>query len=224
MTLYQLFLAEDNSPELFAQTCRMHTLIPYSFLKYTMRVASPTAVMSAILDLFLAQPFGSRSLLQRMLGMAMGDGIAALQRGIGILEKRISTPPQGNSSDKRSSHHSGKMDIHPLLCRLNAFIASDEATKTMIREQAEAEGYDIIITISMIDAKVLLAGHRSSKASLKHNPLSTATNKGSGWFGRATGASTPHVTDLDMSNELVTRVFNGYAAWAKAIEDEVSSR
>lgn len=190
-----------------------------------MRVANPTAVMSAIFDLFLAQPFGARSLIQRMLGMAMGDGIAALQRGIETLENRISAPLRDSSSGKRS-HQSAKMDIHPLLCRLSAFVASDEETKTVIREQAKADGYDIIITICMIDPSVLFAGYRASqsgKTALKQNSLSTATNKGRGWFSRSTGASTPHVADLDMPNELIARVFNGYAAWAKAIEEGVSN-
>src|SRR5256714_11161820 len=32
-TIYHLFLAEDNSPELFAQAKKIHSLIPYSVLK-----------------------------------------------------------------------------------------------------------------------------------------------------------------------------------------------
>ncbi|KAG7139487.1 PX domain-containing protein like [Verticillium longisporum] len=56
-TIYHLFLAEDNSPELFAQAKRIHSLIPYTVMKNVIRIANPAAVMSGVLDIFLAQPF-----------------------------------------------------------------------------------------------------------------------------------------------------------------------
>jgi hypothetical protein len=65
-TLYQLFLAEGNFPELFAQFERIHSLAPYTLLKNVIRIANPAAVMSSVLDLFLTQPFRSQSLLQRI--------------------------------------------------------------------------------------------------------------------------------------------------------------
>ena len=52
-TLYHLFLAEDNSPELFAQFKRIHSLVPYGMLKNVIRIANPAAVMAGVLDLFL---------------------------------------------------------------------------------------------------------------------------------------------------------------------------
>ena len=53
-TIYHLFLAEDNSSELFAQGKRIHSLIPYSILKNVIRLANPATVMTGVLDLFLA--------------------------------------------------------------------------------------------------------------------------------------------------------------------------
>ncbi|KAG9731484.1 hypothetical protein KCU60_g12987, partial [Aureobasidium melanogenum] len=73
--IYHLFLAEDNSPELFAQAKRIHSLIPYTALKQVIRFANPAAVMAGVLDLFLAQPFGAKSLLQRIFSLALGDSI-----------------------------------------------------------------------------------------------------------------------------------------------------
>ena len=61
-TIYHLFLAEDNSPELLAQAKRIHSMMPYSALKQVIRFANPAMVMNGVLDLFLAQPFGARSL------------------------------------------------------------------------------------------------------------------------------------------------------------------
>ena len=84
-TIYHLFLAEDNSPELFAQAKRIHSLVPYTVLKNIVRFTNPAAVMSQVLDLFMAQPFGARSLLQRIFGMAIHDGISNIQKSIDVL-------------------------------------------------------------------------------------------------------------------------------------------
>ncbi|EHK98796.1 putative PX domain-containing protein [Glarea lozoyensis 74030] len=55
-TLYHLFLAEDNSPELFAQMKKIHSMIPYTLIKTAIRIANPAAVMASVLDIFLARP------------------------------------------------------------------------------------------------------------------------------------------------------------------------
>src|SRR6266480_182668 len=91
-TVYHLFLAEDNSPELFAQAKRIHSLIPYSILKNVIRIANPAAVMAGVLDLFLAQPFGARSLLQRIFSMTLSDGVKAHQKSIDALVLKIDDP------------------------------------------------------------------------------------------------------------------------------------
>jgi hypothetical protein len=49
--LYHLFLAEDNSPELFVQFRRIHSLVPYGMLKNVVRIANPAVVMVGVLDL-----------------------------------------------------------------------------------------------------------------------------------------------------------------------------
>src|SRR3954471_20007826 len=91
-TIYHLFLAEDNSPELFAQAKRIHSLIPYTIIKNVIRIANPAAVMSNLLDVFLAQPFGSRSLMQRLFSMTLNDGIRSFQKSIDSLAEKIGDP------------------------------------------------------------------------------------------------------------------------------------
>ncbi|KAF9892851.1 hypothetical protein FE257_000440 [Aspergillus nanangensis] len=126
-TLYHLFLAEDNSPELFAQFKRIHSLVPYKLLKNVIRIANPAAVMSGVLDLFLAQPFGSRSLLQRIFSMTLNDGIRAFQRSIDALAAKVDDP---------------------ILCqKLKAFAEADEEVKNEIRAESEAEDVDLIVSI-----------------------------------------------------------------------------
>ncbi|SPQ18082.1 e15c4462-7986-4fb6-94b7-4741f8145c86 [Thermothielavioides terrestris] len=126
-TIYHLFLAEDNSPELFAQAKRIHSLIPYTLMKNVIRVANPAAVMSSILDIFLAQPFGTRSLMQRIFSMTLNDGIKAFQRSIDALADKIGDPV--------------------FVEKLKAFTDAEEPIKQAIREEAASDDIDILVVI-----------------------------------------------------------------------------
>ena len=130
-TIYHLFLAEDNSPELFAQAKRIHSLLPYSLLKNVIRIANPAAVMSGVLDLFLAQPFGSRSLLQRILAMTLHDGIKSFQDSIDSLVAKI--------------------DDTVLTTKLKHFVDSDENTKNFLRNEATVDDVDLVVVILRAD-------------------------------------------------------------------------
>ncbi|KAH8593642.1 hypothetical protein B0O99DRAFT_515265 [Bisporella sp. PMI_857] len=126
-TIYHLFLAEDNSPELFAQAKSIHSMIPYTIVKNAIRFANPAVVMSKILDIFTAQPFGARSLLQRIFAFALNDGIRNFQRSIDALEAKIADP---------------------VLCqKLKQFIEGDEELKAAIRLESDNDQVDIIVAI-----------------------------------------------------------------------------
>lgn len=126
-TIYHIFLAEDNSPEVLAQAKRIHSMIPYAALKQVIRFANPAAVMSGVLDLFLAQPFGTRSLAQRIFGLALNDGIKSFQKSIDSLILKINDP---------------------ILCeKLKRFCNADEDTKNEIRSEAVADDIDLIVAI-----------------------------------------------------------------------------
>lgn len=126
-TIYHLFLAEDNSPELFAQARRIHSLIPYSIIKNVIRVANPAVVMSNILDIFLAQPFGARSLMQRIFSLTLNDGIRNFQRSIDSLSARIGDPV--------------------FVEKLKKYTDAPEEIKAAIREEAAADDVDIIVAV-----------------------------------------------------------------------------
>jgi len=130
-TIYHLFLAEDNSPELFAQAKRIHSLIPYTIMKNVIRVANPAAVMSNILDLFLAQPFGARSLMQRIFSLTLNDGIKNFQRSIDALAEKIGDPV--------------------FVEKLKKFTEEEEAVKFAIRDEAVSDELDIIVVILRSD-------------------------------------------------------------------------
>ncbi|EPE36382.1 PX [Glarea lozoyensis ATCC 20868] len=126
-TLYHLFLAEDNSPELFAQMKKIHSMIPYTLIKTAIRIANPAAVMASVLDIFLARPLGSKSLMQRIFSYTLNDGIRSYQKSVESLYNKIE---------------------EPVFCdKLKLFCYSDENTKNVIRNESETEGVDLIIAI-----------------------------------------------------------------------------
>ena len=126
-TIYHLFLAEDNSPELFAQAKRIHSLIPYSVLKQTIRFTNPALVMKAVLDIFLAQPFGSYSLMQRVFSFAINDGIKSIQKAVTSLKQKIDEPR--------------------LTEKIANYVNSSEAEKRELRREAQAEELDLVVVI-----------------------------------------------------------------------------
>jgi len=125
--IYHLFVAEDNSAELFSQAQRIHGLMPYSILKNILRFSNPMAMLRGILDLFLAQPFGQRSLLQRILSITLNDDIKKLQKNLDILKEKI-----GDDA----------------LCeKLKNYIFADVAIQDPIRQEAANGETDLITAI-----------------------------------------------------------------------------
>lgn len=129
--VYHLFLAEDNSADMFAQAKRIHSLVPYTVIKNVIRIANPAAVMSGILDIFLAQPFGARSLMQRMFSLALHDGIRSFQRSIDALDQKIDDPV--------------------FVEKIKKYTDATQDVKMEIRRQAEDEDLDIIVVILRSD-------------------------------------------------------------------------
>lgn len=64
-TIFQQLIAADSASETFASLKRLHGLMPYTVMKGILKVSNPVGMIRGILDLFTAQPFGGRSLLQR---------------------------------------------------------------------------------------------------------------------------------------------------------------
>lgn len=102
-------------------------MMPYTALKQVIRFANPAAVMSGVLDLFLAQPFGARSLAQRVFGLALNDGIKSFQKSIDSLTVKIGD--------------------HVLCEKLKHFCNANEDLKNEIRSEAAVEDIDLIVPI-----------------------------------------------------------------------------
>lgn len=130
-TIYHLFLAEDNSPELFTQAKRIHSLIPYTIIKNIIRIANPAAVMSSILDVFLAQPFGAKSLMQRIFSLALHDGIKSFQKSIDAVAAKIGD------------------DV--FVKKLKQYTDLEDHLKIAIREEAASEDVDLVVAVLRSD-------------------------------------------------------------------------
>jgi Domain of unknown function in PX-proteins (DUF3818) len=88
--------------------------------------------MAQVLDLFMAQPFGARSLLQRIFGMAIHDGINNVQKSIDILmTQKIKDP---------------------ILCeKIKQYVSADEEIKTTLKKEALEKKEDLVVTILQSD-------------------------------------------------------------------------
>lgn len=106
-------------------------MLPYTALKQVIRFANPAVVMNGVLDLFLAQPFGTRSLAQRVFGMALNDGIKAFQKSIDALVVKV--------------------DDDVFCEKLKSFTNADEDTKNNVRSEAVVDGVELVVAILKSD-------------------------------------------------------------------------
>ncbi|KAH3676233.1 hypothetical protein WICPIJ_009193 [Wickerhamomyces pijperi] len=88
-TIYQMFLANDNSAELFSQVKRLHKLIPYSLMYQILKYTNPMLIMKSMIELLMANPFGGKSLLQTIFYSVLSDDIKTQEHEIAELESKI---------------------------------------------------------------------------------------------------------------------------------------
>lgn len=87
--------------------------------------------MSSILDVFLAQPFGTKSLMQRIFSLALNDGIKSFQKSIDAVADKI--------------------DDDVFVEKLKKYSEAEEHIKIGIREEAASEKLDLIVAILRSD-------------------------------------------------------------------------
>jgi len=108
-TVFHHFVAADDASESFASLKRLHGLMPYFMLKTVLKISNPIAMIRGmfgsrlpgqstylttlgVLDLFMAQPFGGRSLLQRMFTGSLAEEVRVLQEGIDAVMEKVDDP------------------------------------------------------------------------------------------------------------------------------------
>lgn len=88
-TLYHVFTSSDDATINFTQLKRTHWLMPYRTMWGILKVSNPMAMMKGMMDLFLAQPFGSRSLIQRIISGNMQEEVSDYKKEISRIEDSI---------------------------------------------------------------------------------------------------------------------------------------
>ncbi|KAH9049595.1 hypothetical protein EDB84DRAFT_1452207, partial [Lactarius hengduanensis] len=71
---------------------RIHGFMPYFMLKAALKISNPVTMIRSILDLFLAQPFGGRSLLQRMFTSSLNEEVKSLEEDIEAVKDKVDDP------------------------------------------------------------------------------------------------------------------------------------
>ncbi|KAI8643494.1 hypothetical protein BD408DRAFT_442525 [Parasitella parasitica] len=87
--LHSQFLTSDTATENLNTLRRTHGLMPYRTMALILRFSNPMSMVKSILDLFLAQPFGGRSLFQRMIISNMNEESKSFEKDIKLLQKKI---------------------------------------------------------------------------------------------------------------------------------------
>ncbi|KAL0089524.1 hypothetical protein J3Q64DRAFT_1831938 [Phycomyces blakesleeanus] len=90
--LHTQFVTSDKAIENISNLKRTHGLMPYRTMAKLLKHSNPFTIVKGILDLFLAQPFGGRSLFQRMVASNMNEDAKEAQKDATELEKAISHP------------------------------------------------------------------------------------------------------------------------------------
>ena len=151
-TIYQLFVGSDNSSAIFAQFKRVHGMMPYFMMRQILRISNPVAMIRAALDLFMARPFGSASLLQRMFSSGIEGEVRELKEDIFKVQ--------------------AKVEDDALCERVHRFVNSSRDVQLKARKEAREEKIDVL-TVIMRDPKGMpqltpQALQRIHRASIKH--------------------------------------------------------
>lgn len=91
-TIFQMFVASDTASETFASMKRLHGLMPYFLLRTALKISSPVAMIRSVMDIFLATPFGGRSLLQRMFSSSLTEEVTIIEEDIEAVKAKVDDP------------------------------------------------------------------------------------------------------------------------------------
>ncbi|KAF8265123.1 hypothetical protein EI94DRAFT_1736635 [Lactarius quietus] len=91
-TVFHHFIAADDASESLAGLKRIHGYMPYFMLKAALKISNPVAMIRSVLDLFLAQPFGGRSLLQRMFTSSLNEEVKSIEDDIEAVQDKVDDP------------------------------------------------------------------------------------------------------------------------------------
>ncbi|PPQ71363.1 hypothetical protein CVT24_011749 [Panaeolus cyanescens] len=150
-TVFHQFVASDDASESFAGLKRIHGLMPYFMLKAALKISNPISMIRNVLDLFLAQPFGGRSLLQRMFTSSLTEEVRSLEAEIEAVKDKVDDP---------------------MMCaKIRQFVYAPREIQAMFKADAASEQMNIItVVLRSAEAPVLsrVQMHRLARAHKAH--------------------------------------------------------
>lgn len=160
-TIYQIFLGNDSGYEFYTQVKRLHRLMPYSVMGQIMRFTNPMGIMKAMIELFMAQPFGSQSLLQTMFSTILSDDLKSQEKIIQELE--------------RKALQDAKLSLEVIQCLKNT-VFKNEYGEIIDMESAHKESESTKMPISLV---ILLRNAETGKVS--HEAVGEIIESYSAW-------------------------------------------
>ncbi|TFK43508.1 hypothetical protein BDQ12DRAFT_182861 [Crucibulum laeve] len=150
-TVFQQFVASDDASETFAGLKRIHGLMPYFMLKAALKISNPMGMIRSVLDLFLAQPFGGKSLLQRMFTSSLTEEVRVLEEEIEAVKDKVDDP---------------------IMCaKIQQFVNAPKEIQDMFKVDAAAEKMNLLTVVLRSAEEPVLSRvqmHRLARAHRAH--------------------------------------------------------
>ncbi|KAJ3828575.1 hypothetical protein EV361DRAFT_879376 [Lentinula raphanica] len=150
-TVFQQLVASDNSSQTFASLKRLHGLMPYFMMKAALKISNPIGMIRSMLDLFLAQPFGGKSLAQRMFTGSLFEEVKELEEEIEAVKSKVDDP---------------------VMCeKIKRFVEAPKEIQDTFKADAVSENQNLLTVVLRSGEEPVLSRaqlHRVAKASRAH--------------------------------------------------------
>lgn len=125
--IFSIFASSDSASSNLNQLKYVHSIMPYFVIRGILRISNPVSMIRSMIDLFLAQPFGQKSLLQRMFSGRLSEEIDSLTELSGRVLEKVPDPLYG--------------------IKVTEFVESPLEVQEMYRQHATEERLDLITVI-----------------------------------------------------------------------------
>ncbi|KAK4054402.1 hypothetical protein OIV83_000896 [Microbotryomycetes sp. JL201] len=125
--LYEAFVADDSSATTFAKLKALHSAFPYWLVRQAFKIGRAKTMAKYLQDILLARPFGSKSLLQKILAITLDDDPKKLLQDINRLRSRIASST---------------------MCeKIDAYVHDSREKKEIIRRYARENQVELVLCI-----------------------------------------------------------------------------
>ncbi|TFY60888.1 hypothetical protein EVG20_g7258 [Dentipellis fragilis] len=206
-TVFHHFVAADDASETLAGLKRIHSLMPYFMLKAALKISNPVSMIRTVLDLFLAQPFGGRSLLQRMFTSSLNEEVKALEEDIEAVKDKVDDP---------------------LICeKIRQFVYAPKEIQAIYRADAFAEDLHLLAAVlrsgeepclSRAQMQRVARSHRAHKAYMAYRETLADSDDDDGppteeaWFFEDLSLLSSLFARLRDKEQLIALIFEGTTA------------